>query len=275
LKKSLKKLLLKAKKEVFSENIGNNKTRILGEGYDFAELREYVIGDDIRHIDWIISAKLQKPFVKLFHAERELNIGIVFALSGSMEFGVEYTKQEIAAYVGALLGFSAIKNGDSFFSYCFTDKMEFFIPPTKNMNKLFEITDRLSNIDTNGKKVNYESITETILTYSKKRSLIFVIGDFFEIPNLKILNKKHEVSALIVRDRFEESPKELGVIDIIDPTSGEELEFDFNKESITRYVLELKIKDGELFDSLRKDGVRFLKIYSDMDIYSQLRLLFS
>ncbi len=271
MKKNFKRLLLKAKREVFSENVGNNSSNFLGEGYDFSELREYQIGDDIRHIDWIISAKLQKPYVKLFRAERELNVGIVLALGGSMEFGVRESKKEIAGYLSALLAFFALKNGDPFYVYCFSDKEEFFIPPNKSFNRAYELMDKLGNVELQGKRANLQSISEILLQRVKKRSLLFVISDFFEGVNLKALNKKHEVVALAVRDRFEEEPSELGSLDIIDPVSGIELEFDFSKESIARYKNALKKRDAEIFGAFKRDGIRIVKIFGDKDIYSQLR----
>jgi len=112
--------------------VGNNPSIFHGEGYDFIELREYMAGDDIRHIDWNITAKMQKPFIKIFREERELNVVLVSILNGSVHFGSQKFKQESIAEVAALLGYSTLKNGDLLSSYIFTDKIVAHEKPPKN-----------------------------------------------------------------------------------------------------------------------------------------------
>ena len=130
----LKKILIKTKRQIFSEIAGNNPSIFEGEGFDFMELREYTYGDDVRKIDWNVTARMQKPFIKLFKEERELNIVIISLLGGSVHFGQKRFKQELIAETAALLAFSAVKNGDVFSSYIYTDKVEAFTKPTKNIH---------------------------------------------------------------------------------------------------------------------------------------------
>ena len=114
---ALEKILIKAKRAVFSKNIGNNISPFKGEGYDFMELREYETGDDIKKINWNISAKLQKLYVKVFHEQREYRINIVSILNGSMEFGDNIKKKDLLAEVVAILSYSSIKQGDNFSNF--------------------------------------------------------------------------------------------------------------------------------------------------------------
>lgn len=121
--KKVKKIAIKARKAVFSEMIGNNSSKYFGEGYDFAELREYQSGDDIKKIDWNITAKLKKPHIKMFYAGRELNIAIAPILNGSLHFGTTKFKSDLVAEICAILGFSAIKQSDPYISFIANDDL--------------------------------------------------------------------------------------------------------------------------------------------------------
>ena len=128
---SLKKILIKAKRQVFSEMVGNNPSRFHGEGYDFSELREYQIGDDIKHIDWNITAKMQKPYVKVFKEERELHVSLVSMMGGSLYFGSQKMKQEVVAEIMAILSFSVVKNQDLLSHYLVQEELAQIVRPTK------------------------------------------------------------------------------------------------------------------------------------------------
>ena len=134
--KTVKKIVLKTKKQVYGDMLGNNASLFQGEGFEFAELREYVYGDDIRKIDWKTTAKLGKPFVKVYKEERELNVVVVSLLSGSTYFGTVKQKSDIMAEVVATIGFSAVKNTDLFSHMIFADKMYTLSKPSK---KLFSV----------------------------------------------------------------------------------------------------------------------------------------
>ncbi|MBT8348832.1 MAG: DUF58 domain-containing protein, partial [Sulfurovum sp.] len=123
MKKAVKKIILKTKKQVYGDMLGNNASLFQGEGFEFAELREYVYGDDVRKIDWKTTAKLAKPFVKIYKEERELNVVVVSMLSGSTYFGTVKQKSDIIAEVIATLGFSAVKNADLFSHMIFADRL--------------------------------------------------------------------------------------------------------------------------------------------------------
>ncbi|WP_229860061.1 DUF58 domain-containing protein [Candidatus Sulfurimonas baltica] len=270
----MQKILVRAKRQVFSEMVGNNPSIFQGEGYDFIELREYMPGDDIRHIDWNITAKLQKPFIKIFREERELNVVIVSVLNGSVHFGSKKFKQESIAEVAALLSYSTLKNGDLLSSYIFTDEMISSSKPSKKLHQIQKSVEDILSFDAINKKVDFKVIADTLFKRLKRKSVILVIGDYFEIPDFRLLARKHEVLSIIVRDRLEENPPAMGFASLVDPESGAVLEGDFNSSSVKAYSKKVQAHDHILYDSLRKDQIRFCKIYTDSLAGVELRRLF-
>ncbi|MCF6339418.1 MAG: DUF58 domain-containing protein [Sulfurimonas sp.] len=270
----LQKILVRARRQVFSEMVGNNPSIFFGEGYDFIELREYMAGDDIRHIDWNITAKMQKPYIKIFREERELNIVLVSVLNGSVHFGSKKFKQESIAEIVALLSYATIKNGDLLSSYIFTDEM---ITSSKSSKKLYQIqksVDEILSFNAVNKKVDFKVIADTLYKRLKRKSLILVVGDYFEIPDFKLLAKKHEVISIIVRDKLEEKPPKMGFASLVDPESGAALEGDFNSSSVKAYSKKVQEHDHKLYDTFRRHQVRFTKIYTDSFASIELRRLF-
>jgi uncharacterized protein (DUF58 family) len=270
----LKKILVRARRQVFSEMVGNNPSIFQGEGYDFIELREYMPGDDIRHIDWNITAKMQKPFIKIFREERELNVVVASVLNGSVHFGSHKFKQDVIAEVVALLSFSTLKNGDLLSSYIFTDTMVSHLKPSKKLSQVQKSVDEILSFDALNQKVDFKVLSDTIFKRLRRKSLILIIGDFFEIPDFKLLAKKHEVVAVIVRDRLEEHPPKMGFASLIDPESGAILEGDFNSSSVNSYAAKVAAHDHELYNTFRKHQIRFTKVYTDSVASVGLRRLF-
>ncbi len=270
----LQKILVRARRQVFSEMVGNNPSIFQGEGYDFIELREYMPGDDIRHIDWNITAKMQKPFIKIFREERELNVVLVSILNGSVHFGSKKFKQDSIADISALLSFSTLKNGDLLSSYIFTDKMISNTKPSKKLHQIQKNVSEILDFDAINQKVDFKVVADTLYKRLKRKSLIIVMGDFFEIPDFKLLAKKHEVISVIVRDTLEEKPPEMGFASLVDPESGATLEGDFNSSSVKAYAKKVKMHDHNLYETFRKDQVRFTKIYTHSQESVELRRLF-
>ena len=228
----IQKILVRAKRQVFSEMVGNNPSIFQGEGYDFIELREYMPGDDIRHIDWNVTAKMSKPYIKIFREERELNVVIVSVLNGSVHFGSKKFKQDVIAEIAAMLGFSTLKNGDLLSSYIFSDKMESNLKSSKKIHQVQKMIEEILNFDALDKKLDFKIIADTLYKRLKRKSLIIVLGDYFEIPDFKLLARKHEVVSVIVRDRFEEKPPHMGFLSLVDPETGVSTDNDFNSSSI-------------------------------------------
>jgi len=270
----LKKILVRARRQVFSELIGNNPSIFQGEGYDFIELREYMPGDDIRRIDWNVTAKMQKPFIKVFREERELNVVIATMLNGSVHFGSKKFKQDFIAEISALLSFSALRNGDLLSSFVFADKFYKQSKPTKKIHAVQALVDDVLSFDALNKVANYKELNKSLMSRLKRKSLIIVVADFFEIPDLKILARKHEVIAVIVRDKMEEHPPTFGFSTLQDPESGAELEGDFNKSTVKAYAKKVLEHDHNLYEKFRKDQIRFVKIYTDEQPVVKLKRLF-
>jgi len=270
----LQKILVRARRQVFSEMVGNNPSIFHGEGYDFIELREYMAGDDIRHIDWNITAKMQKPFIKIFREERELNVVIASVLNGSVHFGSSRFKQDVIAEAVAQLSYSTLKNGDLLSSYIFTDEMITHNKPSKKLHQVQRSVEQILEFEALNKKVDFKFIAQSLYRRLKRKSLILIVGDFFEIPDFKLLAKKHEVVAIVVRDHLEEKPPQMGFSSLVDPESGTVLEGDFNASSVNTYAKKVQLHDRKLYETFRKHQIRFTKVYTDGNVGVALRRLF-
>ncbi len=270
----LQKILVRARRQVFSEMVGNNPSIFVGEGYDFIELREYMPGDDIRRIDWNITAKMQTPYIKIFREERELNVVIASVLNGSVHFGSKKFKQDVIAEVVAQLSYSTLKNGDLLSSYIFTDKMNAHNKPSKKIHQVQKVVSEILDFNALNQQCDFKVLAETLYKRLKRKSLIIVVGDFFDVPDFKLLARKHEVVAVVVRDHLEENPPQMGFASLVDPESGSTLEGDFNASSISAYAKRVHAHDRELYDAFRKQQIRFTKIYTDSGVSVALRRLF-
>ena len=270
----LQKILVRARRQVFSEMVGNNPSIFQGEGYDFVELREYMPGDDIRRIDWNITAKMQTPYIKIFREERELNVVVASVLNGSVHFGSKKFKQDTIADIVALLSFSTLKNGDLLSSYIFTDKMVSHLKPSKKLHQVQKSVGEILDFNALNQKVDFKVLSDTLYKRLKRKSLILIVGDFFEIPDFKLLAKKHEVVAIVVRDLLEEKPPAMGFSSLVDPESGAVLEGDFNESSVASYTKKVVAHDHKLYETFRKHQIRFTKIYTSSVAAVELKRLF-
>jgi uncharacterized protein (DUF58 family) len=271
---TVQRILVKARRQVFSELIGNNPSIFHGEGYDFIELREYMPGDDIRHIDWNITAKMRTPYIKIFREERELSVVVAMMLGGSVHFGQHRFKQEVMAEIAATVGYAVQYNSDALGYMLFADRLYDEGRPTKNRYAVSELTQKVDAFEAVGKKSDYDAMAKTLYQRIRRRSLLLVVGDFFKLPQLRLLAKKHEVVCIIVRDRLEEHPPPFGFASLRDPESGMLLEGDFNTRTVHDYEAKVREHDHALYEQLRKDGIRFTKVYTDDHIGVKLRRLF-
>jgi len=263
--KPLALMLIRAQKEVFSSFVGNNNSRTKGEGYDFVELRAYESGDDSKNIDWMISSKIGKPHVKLFHQQKELNIKIVLLLCGSVYFGTKRLKQELITEISALIAYSCVKQNDPFEAYIANDDLLFAGKKTKQLFAVRSLVEKISNYDVLGKKMNYKKIVGKLYKTLGQKSLLFLIGDFFDTKelDLRALSLKHELLVIIVRDRFEENPEILGMVDITDPSTHRSTRVDFSKAGLNSYIKKVKSQDEDFLSQLKKLGIRHVKIFTD------------
>jgi len=263
--KKAKKIILKTKKQVYGDMLGNNASLFQGEGFEFAELREYVYGDDVRKIDWKTTAKLGKPFVKIYKEERELNVVVVSMLGGSMYFGTLKQKTDVAAEVVATLGFSAVKNSDLFSHMLFADRLYDLNKPSKKLFSVHKAVDEITAFEPLGKVADYEALTQTLNNRLKKKALLFIISDFVGDVDLKLLSKKHDVFAVIVRDKFEEDPSELGYLRLVDMETKQSFEGNIDASALKQYKKALHENDEKLYKQFKKQGIRFAKVYTHED----------
>ncbi len=265
-----KEILLRAKKDVFSGNLGDHITAFQGDGLDFYEIREYNYGDDIRKINWNATAKSSSVKVNIFNEERELNIVIAFMMSGSIHFGSVRLKQEVVAEIMALLGFSALKEHNRLQSIFFSNKEERFFQPTKNEMLIYDLLQHALNDECLGKESDFGAFCDFVNGVVKQKSLIFLVGDFYGDIDLSQIAHKNELYALIVRDRLEESPRLNGAYEFVDPVNESSDEFSMSKEVALSYEKLLKEHDDKLFEHFMKHQITYGKIYTDEDVYLRL-----
>ena len=267
------KLLLKAKKQVFGEMLGNNASLFQGEGFEFTELREYVYGDDVRKIDWKTTAKLGKPFIKIYREERELNVVTAVMMGGSTYFGTVKQKSEVMSELVALLGFSAVKNGDLFSNIIFADKLYNMSKPNKKFFAIQDAVTHMQGFNMLGKASDYKSFSDTLYKRIKRKSLLFIISDFVGEIDLALLSKKHDVVALVVRDRFEENPEALGQMRLMDMENDRSFEGLVGNAELKSYKKALALNDEKLYAHFKRSAVRYTKIYTDEEPYLKLAKL--
>ena len=267
---ALKTLQLKARHQVYTLLAGNNLSKMHGEGYDFSELREYQIGDDVRKINWTITAKLGRPFIKELHSNRELSVVVAALMDGSLYFGEDNRKQQTITEIATILGYSAHQNSDLFTGFNFHNDKHTITPPTKQLYHIENFSKELYQLDTLHTTLNYENTVHTLFTQLHKRSLLFIIGDFLEPIDLSLLAQKHEVVAIIVRNRTEEHPHSLGEVILDNPHNDQSLNTYFGTRNIQHYLAKLQEHDEALRTHFMKYDIRYLKIYTDEEPIEKL-----
>ena len=270
MKQKAKEILLRAKKDVFSGNVGDNITTFKGEGLDFKEIRDYQAGDDIKKINWNATAKSNSVKVNIFDSEKELNIVIAFFSSGSMNFGSVNLKQDIASEVLALLSFSSVKNNNNLQTTFFTNQNKNFFPPTKNENIVYEIVEKSLDINCLGEEIDYNSFCDFINNMVKQKSLIFLVGDFFGDIDLSSIAYQNEIYSIIIRDRFEEYPYINGDYEFVDPIDFSSGDMNITKDIAKKYNQLINQNDEKLEEHFLLHKIQHGKIYTDDDIYLKL-----
>ncbi|MGD8780586.1 MAG: DUF58 domain-containing protein [Ignavibacteria bacterium] len=208
--------------EVFS---GEYHSVFKGRGMEFSEVREYQVGDDIRNIDWNVTARYGHPFVKIFEEERELTVMLLVDMSGSLMFGsYEKTKQRIAAELSAILAFSAMKNNDKVGLILFTDQIEKFVPPRKGKSHVLRIIREVLSFEPHGNKTDLKGALEYFHHTIKKKSIVFLLSDFIDQNYekiLKIIGRKHDLIGILLEDPREKELPKAGLIKFKDTETNE------------------------------------------------------
>ncbi len=231
--------------EVFS---GEYHSVFKGRGMEFSEVREYQIGDDIRSIDWNVTARFGHPYVKIFEEERELTLMLLVDMSGSEVFGTfEKTKQQIAAELSAILAFSAMKNNDKVGLILFTDRIEKFVPPKKGRSHVLRLIREILSFEPEGNETDIKSALEYFNSTIKKRSIVFLISDFLDEGYeriLKTVGRKHDFIGVILEDPREKAIENFGLVKFKDLETGEVRWIDTSDKSVMQFYKE-KIKELE------------------------------
>lgn len=215
---------------------GEYHSAFKGRGMIFSEVREYQYGDDIRNIDWNVTARFNHPYVKLFEEERELTVMLLIDISGSGDFGTrEQMKRDLITEIAAVLSFSAIENNDKIGVILFSDRIEKFIPPQKGRKHILRIIRELLEYHPQSLGTDISESLRFLTNAIKKRCTAFLISDFRDkgyARSLQIANNKHEVAALHVYDRRETSLPALGLLRVLDAESGKERWIDSSKSKV-------------------------------------------
>ena len=270
----VKEIIIKTKKRLFGANLGNNVSIFQGNGLDFSEIKEYNYGDDVKKINWKVTAKEQKPYINVFNEERELNIVLCFMVSGNIYFGSVRQKQEVMAEIATIIGYSAVKNSDKFSSIFFSDKEEKLFSPSKSINSVYSMLEHAIELNPLQKEANYKELSDYLLNRLKQKSIIFIVGDFYEEIDFKYLGAKHEVYAINVRDKFEEEPKFDSEVSLIDPKTLKDEQLFIDSSTLKSYKEELKKQDKKLQEHFIKSGVGFAKVYTNEEPFVKLATLF-
>lgn len=238
--KKVRKIEIKTKRlsnHIFS---GEYNSSFKGRGMTFSEVRQYQFGDDIRNIDWNVTARYHEPYIKVFEEERELTMMLLVDISASKSFGTnEQFKRDTITEISATLAFSAIQNNDKVGLLLFTDEIELFIPPKKGKSHVLRIIRELIEFKPKSKKTNLEQAFKYLSSVIKKKAIVFVLSDFVDDNydnSLRIMGRKHDVTGVRVYDRFEAELPKLGMINVLDAETGKIIIVNTNSKKVrTQY----------------------------------------
>ena len=266
-----------------SNNIfaGEYHSAFKGRGMAFSEVREYQYGDDIRDIDWNVTARFHKPYVKVFEEERELTVMLLVDVSGSLDFGtVKQMKRDMVTEIAATLAFSAMQNNDKIGVLFFSDKIEKFIPPKKGRKHILYIIRELIDFHPESKKTDIEMGLQYLTNVMKRRCTAFVLSDFIDRKDFKnamtIANQKHDVVALQVYDRRLEELPAVGLMKVKDAETGIEQWIDTSSKAVRKAHHDWWIAQKTALDDIfQKSNVDSVSIRTDQDYVKSLMSLFA
>jgi len=261
--KQVRQIEIKTKGLVNQVFSGEYHSVFKGRGMEFSEVREYQFGDDIRNIDWNVTARFGHPYIKIFEEERELTVMLMVDLSGSLSFGtVDKTKQQVAAELSAILAFSAMKNNDKVGLILFTDKIERFVPPRKGRTHVLRIISEVLSFEPSGKSTGLKQALEYMNNAIKKRSIAFLLSDFIDEgfeKILRIVGRKHDLIGIVIKDEKEDNIPRVGIVKFMDAETGEQRYIDTSDVKFQKWyrmlIEERKKKMKNLFITSRLDSI--------------------
>jgi uncharacterized protein (DUF58 family) len=262
--------------QVFS---GQYHSAFKGRGMAFSEVREYTYGDDVRSIDWNVTARFNHPYIKIFEEERELTVMILIDISSSSFFGTQKMfKQDLIIELAAVLSFSAITNNDKVGVIFYNDTVQKFIPPKKGKTHILRIISEMVNLTPQYGQTNTTLALQYLTNAIKKKCTAFLISDFIETDfetALRIAGKKHDLSAIRVCDRGEMTLPKVGLLQIQDLETGQKRIVDTSSTQFRKhYTLWWKQHDSELKEIFRRTGTDIVTLFTEQDYIPILMELF-
>ena len=275
----VRRLEIKARRLVRESFSGQYLSSFRGQGIDFDDYREYQHGDETRFIDWNVTARMQQPYVRKFHEEREANVVIAVDISGSVDYGsINYSKREIAAEAAAVLGFSALHNGDKVGLLLFANEPVLFIPPEKGSRHLLRMVREILAARPDNPATSIRAACDFLIRTLRRKSVVFMISDFQSDPLDKPLGKlarKHDTIALRVGDPLERDLPQVGTVTMVDPETGFETKVNTRNPNLRMAYGKMAARHRQgVRGVFRKHGIDHAPLHTDGDIFmSLLRML--
>lgn len=263
--KKVKKIEIKTRRlsdHIFS---GEYQTSFKGRGMSFAEVRPYQFGDDVRSIDWNVTARYNETHIKVFEEERELTMMLMVDISGSQEFGSGNDfKQDIVTEIAATLAFSATQNNDKVGLILFSDQIELFIAPKKGRSHVLRIIRELIDFNPKSKKTNLTQALEYLSKVIKKKAIVFILSDFISAPyeqTLKIASKRHDITGIRIYDKREKEIPNVGLITVVDAETEQEMIVNTADSSVrTQYMARFIEAEHHFLKTFQKCGAGTINI---------------
>ncbi len=280
--KKVRRLEIRARHLVTEAVTGAYYSSFKGRGMDFEEVREYAIGDDVRTIDWNVSAKMDRPFVKVFREEREMTLMLLIDLSASGVFGsVEQSKRERAAEIASVLAFSATQNNDKVGVLLYTDEVEHYIPPKKGRRHILRVIRDILFFKPKGRRTSHQAALDYLNRVQRRKTVVFMISDFLDEPTelfdtLALTNQRHDLISIALSDPREIELPKVGLITLEDAETGEMVEIDTgNKNTRQRYATLARQRQQHFDSHMRKKGLDWIQARTDQPYLPALRKLFA
>lgn len=278
--KKVRKIEIKARGLSANVFAGQYHSAFKGRGMAFSEVREYQYGDDVRDIDWNVTARFHRPYVKVFEEERELTVMLMIDVSGSLDFGTQrQMKRDMVTEIAATIAFSAIQNNDKIGVVFFSDRIEKYVPPKKGRKHILYIIREMLDFQPQSHRTDIKQALEFLTSVAKRRCTAFVLSDFYDTQDflqpLQIANRKHDVVALQVYDiRAKELPN-VGLIRVVDAETGYEQYIDTSSRQL-RQAHERYWRNAQekLKDTMSKSNVDLVSIATNDDYVKSLLMLF-
>ena len=265
-----------------SSNIfaGQYHSAFKGRGMAFSEVREYQFGDDVRDIDWNVTARFHRPYVKVFEEEREMTVMLLIDVSGSLDFGTQkQMKRDMVTEIAATLAFSAIQNNDKIGVIFFSDKIEKYIPPKKGRKHILYIIREMLDFKPESTRTDVKQVIEFLSSVQKRRTTAFILSDFYVrgdfLQSLQIANRKHDVVAIQVYDQRARELPDVGLMKVVDAETGYEQYVDTSSKKLRQaYNKYWLTRQAQLQETFNKSNVDSVSIATNDDFVKSLLLLF-